>query len=141
MGTGPADEAGAARARLLGDIVRDRARVLELQYQGHYADAGQIVDELLIRLSELTPVEVTPELGISLVPHVLQSIALLADTSLGALAVGDNAEAAQRLRALAQVTAQIGELADQVAGLGARYCKDGRPSLDGGCLQIPPCDP
>jgi hypothetical protein len=92
-----------------------------------------------MRLSEWIPAVPTAELDISVAPLVLQRVALLADSSFLSIAAGDTAGAAERLRVLGQVTAEIGALADRVAGMGMLYCKDGRPSLDGSCLKIPPC--
>jgi hypothetical protein len=81
------------------------------------------------------------EFDISLVPHFVQGIALLADTSFACMAAGDNAGAAELLNMIGTVAEHVRPLADQIAGLGMITCKDGRPSLDGNCLKLPPCQP
>jgi len=127
-------------ARLLGDVVQERFKVLELQHQGHYSDAGQVADNLLTQLSEALPASGFGNLDAGQAPLAMQGLALLADSTYSALATGDTAGAAERLRVMGHFTERLGLLADQVAGMGMLYCLHGRPSLDGGCLQIPPCE-
>ena len=126
-------------AQLLADVVRERAEILQLQHQGHHSDAGQIADRLLRQLNEWLPSGGPAELDISQVPHVVQSVALLVDSTFSSLLAGDNAGAAIRLRALAHFGQQLEGLADQVAGMGMLHWEHGRPSLDGDCAQKPPC--
>jgi hypothetical protein len=124
---------------LLGEITQERITIADLQHQGHYADAGQLADDLLRRLVEWLPAPDAAEVDLGQAPHVLQGVALLADSSFSSLAAGDNDGAAERLRLLGHFSQQLGGLADRIAGMGLQYCKDGRPSLDGTCLKAPPC--
>lgn len=126
-------------AQLLGNILQERAEILELQHQGHHSDAGQAADSLLQQLSEWLPAGGPAELDISQAPHVVQSIALLMDSGFSSLLSGDNAGAALRLRAVAHFSQQLEGLADRVAGMAMLHCQHGRPSLDGDCAQKPPC--
>lgn len=126
-------------AQLLADIVRERAEILQLQHQGHHSDAGEQADRLLRQLDEWLPDGGIAELDLSQAPHLVQSIALLLDSSFSSLLAGDNTGAATRLRALGHFSHQLEGLADRVAGMAMLHCRHGRPSLDGECIQMPPC--
>ncbi len=133
------EPAALGAAQLLGDITRERAKILELQQQGHYSDAGQLADNVLRQLNEWLPAGGAAELDIAQVPHVVQGVALLADAAFNSIASGDTAGAAEWMRGLDLFSGQLAGLADRVAGIGMLHCEHGRPSLDGSCLKIPPC--
>ena len=127
-------------AQLLGDIVQERIKILQLQQHGHYSDAGQVADSLLEQLNVWLPEGGAAELDIAQAPHVVQSLALLVDSSFNSLLAGDNAGAATRLQAVAQFSRQLEGLADRVAGMAMLHCEHGRGSLDGECAKKPPCE-
>lgn len=140
MTTAGFDESAELRdARLLGEVVHERIRVAALQHQGLHFEASQIAGELLIRLLEGLSIAGPAEFDKAQAPRVMQGVALLADNGFSSLLAGDSAAAAQRLRALANFSRRLEGLADQFEGMGMLHCKDGRPSLDGSCIQIPPC--
>ena len=144
MGYGANDSAQTAwRAQLLDEIVQGRAEVLTLAAAGRLEEARKKGEQLLANFFDYELKEPPAEIELGLLPHFIQGIALVADMSFAAILVGDNARGADLLRNLLRNFDQLGSrfaaAGDQLASLGLVYCKDGRPSLDGSCLKIPPC--
>jgi hypothetical protein len=133
------EEASVEPGELLGNVVQERIRILQLQHEGHHSEAGEVADDLLRQLNDWLPAGGAAELDSPQVPHAVQSVALLLDSSFSALLAGDPAGAATRLRALAHFSPQLEGLADRIAGMAMLHCAHGRPSLDGECTQVPPC--
>jgi hypothetical protein len=129
------------RGQLLADLVHGRAEMEALLAEAQYDEAIGVGDRLLTRLSGYLPEDWDVEGDLGLLPHFSLGVAMLADTSVAAILAGDNKFAAELLRSAVSYADLIGKGADRLASFGILYCKDGRPSLDGNCIQIPPCTP
>jgi hypothetical protein len=129
------------RGQLLGDLLQGRTDVLALLGEDQFEEAAQLGDDLMSRLDTFALDTQGQDIELGLLPHVAQGIGLLADISVAAMAAGNNVRAAELLNRMGQVTERLGVATHQLAGLGLLYCKDGRPSLDGTCLKLPPCTP
>jgi hypothetical protein len=139
-----ASYAAHSRAAVLGTIVRKRLELLS-----HIAD-GETRDYLLAsEISEtlqgairgtLDRYELTGSLNANVVlPIMIQYAGVLADASLAAIGSGSMRNARILIEHLKIIGDAVSELAEK-AGFGDRVCEHGRFSVDGSCLQSPPCE-
>jgi hypothetical protein len=130
----------ADRAQVLGDFMRTRTEVLRLSSEGQYDAAYELSAQLVAQVLETLPASLE---GVEdgMLPGALSGVAFLADASVAAIAAGRSEEAANLVQRLSAVIPGVEHVADRIAAIGIMYCQDGRPSLDGKCLQKPPCPP
>jgi hypothetical protein len=132
------DEPAVAKGRLLGEIVRGRAEVMGLLAGGQYAEAGEVGDRLLGMIGGHLDRGMDEQAAFGYLPHAAQRAGLLADLGVAAVGAGDPERAQRLFGALRDQTGAVAAMSGRLP-FGMLYCKDGRPSLDGSCLQLPPC--